>query len=330
VAPLQAEGAIELPIPADPIEVEPGEIIVEGPVWEGDVFADAQPGMPVAGPAPDCCGGSGCVECCFPCPLLPWENLDLRGGVHGFTGAANRGETGSFGFHYGLNWGTPVPIGSLGGQIGVELVHSNFSGGEFTDATRNQVFATAGLFRRVDWGLQGGLVVDYMRDDWYLELDLMQLRGELSWVFPNCHELGVWFTASTKDHSTQAIVFESDDNRQTIAETYETNDLFAFFYRRRLQHLGGEGRVFAGFSGKSDGLIGADLRLPISHRLALETEFIYLIPEERVDSLDHRDENWNVGISLVWHPGPPAVGCHSYYRPLFNVANNGNFLIRRQ
>ena len=351
------------PIPADSVRVEairvepmriaPGEILVKDPAWDGDVFGDGEPGMPMremamlptigpgihsGGPSygdasccdSGCCDGGGCDQCSVPCPLLPWENLELLSGVQGFTGPANRGETGSFGFHAGFNWGTPLPIGSLGGQIGVEWVSSNYSGAEFSGSQRNQVFLTAGLFRRVDVGLQGGLVVDYMRDDWYLDLDLSQLRGEVSWVFPNCHELGVWFTTSTRDNSTQAVIFEDIDNRIVLNETYETNDLFTFFYRRRFNDFGGEGRVFAGFSGQSDGVIGADMRLPITHRLAIRTDFTYLIPESNNDALDHRAEGWNVGISLIWHLGPPSVGCDSYYRPLLNVANNGNFLLRRQ
>ena len=35
----------------------------------------------------------------------PWRSSR---GAHGFTGPANRGETGSFGFHVGFNWGTPI------------------------------------------------------------------------------------------------------------------------------------------------------------------------------------------------------------------------------
>jgi hypothetical protein len=152
----------------------------------------------------------------------------------------------------------------------------------------------------------------------------------LSWRFPACHELGFWFTTSTGEDSTEAVVFEGIDNRLLLQEDYETNDLFAFFYRRQFHEFGGEGRLFAGFSGASDGLLGADLRLPISPRLSVRGEFTYLIPEGSSDSLDHRDENWNVALSLVWRLGPPVACGHDYYRPLFNVANNGNFLIRRQ
>ena len=172
--------------------------------------------------------------------------------------------------------------------------------------------------------------MDFLRDDWYLELDVTQLRGELSWVFPNCHELGFWFTSATESSTTDAVVFNDLDDRVVLTETYEANDLFAFFYRRRIGEMGGAGRVFAGFSGDSDALLGADMNLPLSDRLSIRTEFTYLIPEDRTDRLDHRDEAWNVSLGVAWQLGPPSIGRWSYYRPLFDVADNGSFMINRQ
>ena len=116
------------------------------------------------------------------------------GGVQGFTGPANRGGSGSFGFHEGFNWG--LPLGGLAWQWGANWTQNNFDGSIFTADQRNQILLTAGLFRRVDWGLQGGVVVDYLHDDWYTTANLLQLRGELSWVYPYAHELGFWFATS--------------------------------------------------------------------------------------------------------------------------------------
>ena len=65
-------------------------------------------------------------------------------------------------------------------QVGYRGVSSHYSGASFAEDSRDQGFLTAGLFRRVDWGLQGGAVVDILFDDWYYNsLTLTQLRGEL-------------------------------------------------------------------------------------------------------------------------------------------------------
>ena len=186
-----------------------GQELIEGDViYEGDIiFEGGGKGAIVGG---DCCGGSGCFQCfSIPCPTICIDNFEVFAGVHGFTGPVNRGETGSFGFHEGFNWGAPVPcFGALGTQIGLQATQSNLSGAEFTDETRHQLFLTGGLFRRVDWGLQGGLVFDYLSDDWYANTSLAQLRGELSWVFPCLHELGFWFSASTEE-DTQLSTFSN-------------------------------------------------------------------------------------------------------------------------
>ena len=40
------------------------------------------------------------------------------------------------------------------------------------------------------------------------------------------------------------------------------------------------------------------------------------------------NEAWNVSMNLIWYPGRTAVsGARSIYRPLFDVADNGTFLV---
>ena len=152
-----------------------------------------------------CCEDGSCGECssCLvPCGFIfPAGNLELFAGVQGFTGPANQSAGGgSFGFNEGLNWGMPIPLfGCLGGQIGFRATQSNLSGSDASDDTRRQAFVTAGLFRRVDVGLQGGVVVDWLSDGWYRDVDLVNLRMELSWMIDGTHELGFWGTGGTKN-----------------------------------------------------------------------------------------------------------------------------------
>lgn len=307
----------------------PSEIIDGGTYYEGDMG-------PMAGElgGDDCCGscsGGGCGDCCLiPCPRIPWDDLTVFGGVQGFTGPKNLGEAGSFGFHEGFNWGAPVPcFDCLGMQVGARFTQSNLSGTSFTPETRHQTFLTAGLFRRVDWGLQGGIAFDYLSDDWYTDTELTQFRAELSWVLPCSHELGAWMTASASEDEQATRIFVNQIPVDGTA-TWEATDMYAFFYRHHF--IGWEGanaRLFAGFTGESDGFIGSDIQVPLTCDLALQAGFAYLVPEESKGpaGIGNEQESWNVAITLVWYPGCGTATSKSYYAPLFNVADNGSFMV---
>lgn len=282
------------------------------------------------------CGGCGsCMQCCLiPCPRIPWENLEFFVGVQGFTGPANRGGSGSFGFSEGVNLGAPLPCtphGEIGWQLGARATQNNLSGSSISELERDQAFVTAGLFRRVDWGLQGGVVVDYLAESWYFTGNFAQIRGELSWMFPCTHEFGYWFTAATRDDEVQST-FTSGGQQVTVTETYGATDLHAFFYRHRFGECEASNvRVYAGLSGEGDGLIGADTSVSFRCNWALQAGFAYLIPNESKGSTindGHGQESWNLGLNLVWVPGGSSR--KNYFRPLFNVADNGNFMMDRR
>lgn len=278
------------------------------------------------------CGPWGCFQCCLiPCPRIPWDDLTVFGGAQGFTGPKNIGDSGSFGFHEGVNWGAPLPLfnGCFGMQAGARFTQSNLSGTDFSPDTRHQVFLTGGVFRRVDWGLQGGIAFDYLSDEWYTNTRLSQLRGELSWVFPCGHELGAWVTSGLSEDTAATRIFVNQIPQNGTA-TWEPTDLYAFFYRHRFS--GWEGatcRLYGGFTGDSDGLVGADAQVPLSCDLALQAGFTFLAPQEAKAPAGVGDiqESWNVGISLVWYPGCNSATTKSYFAPLFQVADNGSFMV---
>lgn len=280
-----------------------------------------------------CHPGGACDTCCLiPFPVFCWDNFEAGFGVQGFTGPTNRGETASFGINEYFNWGAAFPLltmEELGGQFGMRLTQSNFSGAEFTRDERSQMFITTGFFHRVDWGFQGGLVLDYLRDDWYMEADLTQLRGELSWVFPCSHEWGFWFAADVGGDDVSSRVGQPG-MVVVQQETFEPTDVYAFFYRYRAEEIGGEARGYAGFTGGSDGLIGADFRIPIAARWDIDCNFAYLIPEESSNNNGHVEEAWNLSANLVWYPGCRTTCDAAYYRPLFDVADNGTFFVDRR
>ena len=189
--------------------------------------------------------GQGLCEpgCCSPIAhLLDWSRCDLQIGTTAFSGPGNfltsgtgAGATGQVegnaGFQEALNFGSCLP-GLLGGQVGGQIglratqsqLHGNVAGGD----ARHQLFVTGGLFRRVDYGVQGGLVVDYLHDDWLAVMDVSQLRGELGFALSPCHDAGFRFTSSLG--TDQATTRLAGSNVATSV-SLTALDTYRFFYR---------------------------------------------------------------------------------------------------
>jgi hypothetical protein len=325
-------------IQLDPV---PSETIPRGDVVAPGGCASCGGGSHGGAYGGDSCGECGsCGECdasgscAGPCDSYPpmgcaaggWlRNTTLFAGVQGFKGPVDYGINGNFGFNEGFNHGAALggPWG-VGYQLGLRAVQSDLSGSTFvgnTGSARKQVFFTGGLFRRaVCGGWQGGLAFDLMNDDYYANANLNQLRAELSWAQPGWRDIGFWGTLSGKDERIRPAGAITDI-------LLEQTDLYAFFYRRYFQ-TGGEGRLWGGFTGQSDGMIGGDIRLPISARWALEGGFNYLIPAHSDQTPGYLNEGWNVAIQLVWYLGGSAhCAGRDQFHPMFNVADNGVFMV---
>ena len=282
------------------------------------------------------CGDPACnaagPDCCLPCFRL--DTLEVFAGAHGFTGPYNRG-SGSFGFHEGINAAMPFICG-LAIQGGYQATQSNFEGAFFTPDDRTQSFVTVGAFRRVDLGLGGGIVVDYIYDTWDCDINVAQLRGELSWKMPCEHEWGFWFAAGI-DRSTitaRQVDFPlpgEDEDTVVISDgsfVVQPLDMYAFFYRKQLA-CGGECRAFGGWADDSRGLLGGNIRLPVSECLAFTTDFLYILPAESSPT-GFVEEAWNVSFNFVWTPCFWRRSGPNYCRPLFDVANNGSFIVQAE
>ena len=335
---LQEESVLQAqpePVIPEPAETTPAEVVKpeEGIVIEGDVVYGSSLAETLG-----CDGGIGCGKlgicadgCLIPCPQIDWQKWEIFTGVSGFTGPANRGGHGSFGFNEGFNWTSSLDrmgYGFMTAQAGFRAVQSGLSGSDFTEEDRKQTFVTLGLFRRADWGLQGGAVVDYMHDDWYYDMDLLQVRAELSWMYPSGHEFGFWMAADADHARTRSRVGLPFPT--TTIEEWRSTDLYAFFFRCTNNDTGAVGRIFGGFTGSKDGLIGADLTVPFATQWALDAEFTYLIPEEGSGPEGSSEEGWNVGLYLVFYPGCKTAYDKNYNKPLFDTAGNGNFFVDRK
>jgi hypothetical protein len=203
----------------------------------------------------------------------------------------------------------------------MQAMQSDFTESFSFSDDRSQFFLTMGLFRRQTCGSgwQWGVVYDYLSDEFDEDFDVGQVRGEVSYLFRG-HEFGFWWANSASGDEPSA------DSTSGIL-SYETVDQYAFFYRRRLMN-GGEGRLWGGFTGQSDGIFGGDVRVPIACDWDLVGTFNYLAADES-DVDGQFSEAWNIGINLVWYVCPEgALGAsRSRYRPLMSVADNGTMVV---
>ena len=263
-------------------------------------------------------------DVCVRVPKMQELMIDL--GVHGFKGPYDRTrDGGNFGFHEGFNAGFKVPYTEFGYQLGYRATQSQLNGDKNTNATDpfTQQFVTAGLFRRARCGngWQGGAVWDMLRDERWGAVDFHQVRAEVSYLSCGRHELGFWAAVHASDHE---MLNSPNDLATTI---YQPTDQYLLFYRFHGK-CGGEGRFYGGLSDDSDGIVGADMLLPLQDRWSLRTSFAYLIPDENGGTVGASQEAWNLSIGLVWHWNFRARSCHSNcYRPLFDVADNGWMII---
>ncbi len=330
---------------------------VSGPMTGGEEMAPPMtmggpPGDDFMGSEPSCgcnsghcsscgcaSGSCGCNNCCCPlCGLLcdwwqdDWDrDLTVSAGVQSFKSpvdAQNNPLAGHFGYYTGANWGTPIwdAIG-LGGQIGVNFFESDLTNEESEqNEHRDQVFFTGGLFHRAvgDCGVQGGVVYDYLYDSHIPAVQhatLAQVRGDLSYVYQS-RDFGFDFATSAKTY-TATEAFDGF----TVSDMYRPVDTYTLHYGHRL--CGGtEFRVYGGYANGLGGLVGADFDVPVADHLSLNTNFMDVIPGSRPAGESQRTESWALGIALVWHPGScTRECCGSPYRPLFNVADNGTFIV---
>ncbi len=154
-------------------------------------------------------------------------------------------------------------------------------------------------------------------DNYYDKTDLKQVRTETSFSRRGNWQVGYWGAYG---------VDEADFRVNPNAIRLKPTDQFAFFYRRYFQH-GGDGRIWAGFSGDGDGILGAEAQVPLGHGWALENRINYLIPKQGRGAIGMAEESWSLSIRVVWYLGQPSrCALESPYRPLFNVADNTMFM----
>jgi hypothetical protein len=324
------------PIQKHPRKVEGAEVIEPGATQ----FEPIAPGGALGDETGQDCGCGSCGQCdeggCQDRCDLGWEvfdgscgpflrGLSVFGGVDGFKGSLDRGgANGNFGVNEGINLARPLgdPWG-CGYQVGANFVQTDFSGaavGTLVAPFRKEYFATAGIFRRAQCrGFQWGVAYDYLHDIYYQNANLQQLRSETGYVLDQTYEIGYY----------GAYALGSDTDRVAAGFKLAATDMFAFYIRRNFEN-GGDGRIWAGATGNGDGLLGADLWVPLGQGFALENRLNYMLPKEGRGGTAQTRESWGLLIQIVWYPGQNAK-CQQQnpYRPIFNVADNSLFMVDR-
>jgi hypothetical protein len=289
----------------------------------------------------DSCDSYGCDECGESCDFgyeifdgcyFRWfRDLSVFGGVEGFKSGADSGINSNFGVNEGLNLAGPLgdPWG-CGYQLGFNAVQSDFSGTPQFAGTREgyrkQYFATAGLFRRAQCrGFQWGVAFDYLHDTYFDEYDVKQLRCETGFVFNDCWEFGYYGAYGVGSDNVKYMYY----NRTIDIGKLIATDMFCLYLRRNFEN-GGQGRFYGGATGRGDGILGADLWIPLGRGFALQNQFCYMIPKQGHSIEAQSREAWGLGVNLIWYLGQNAKCMQQNpYRPLFNVADNSLLLIDR-
>ncbi|MCE9553032.1 MAG: hypothetical protein K8T91_06595 [Planctomycetes bacterium] len=322
-----------MPDSGEIIESDGGEIVegMPGEMIDGANF-DGSGGC--GGCGDDCDDGCcllSCPKCppgCIPAPTWP-NNLDLLVGVQGFKGPLDQGRNGNFGFHEGFNVGGHVWLAKcLSYQFGGTWTQQNFHGDQtpdfYREESRQQVFGTAGLFIRADNCLpwQGGVVVDWLHDDYGVEYNVGQVRAEISRVGCFGNEFGFMGAFRIREDEVNL----NNIRPQAGDVTLQTVDQFCLFVRTHFDNCG-EGRLWGGATGDGDGIFGGDYRIPLSDSFLLQGNFNYLITRNGEED-GQRDEAWGISLELVFQPFCRARRSMSdRNRPLFNVADNSRLIV---
>ncbi|QDT10322.1 DUF6666 family protein [Planctomycetes bacterium K23_9] len=298
------------------------------------------------------CGCDSCASVSNCCPgglpvFLPfvrmgWNRMNLFAGVQGYTGPMNCaninandptqmvGAGSSFGFYQGFNEGRSLRklLGfDLSAQLGLRATQSNLSGSKITNETRHQIFLTAGLFRRVDYGLQYGVVFDYLNEDWYFQGDVTQIRGELSFNTGNCNIFGVHFMSGTNSDSSTTAVRDLAGSSLISNVDFEALNQVRAFYRRELA-CNGDWSVFVGGTDGDNTVMGCSVNQPLGAKVLFNAGATYVNPNEDEGQSFH-DEAWNLSMGFTFRPGG-VNSCNRYGRPMFDVADNGTFIVQRK
>jgi hypothetical protein len=258
------------------------------------------------------------------------DDLSLFLGLDGSKAPEDLGINANFGLRGAVNWGLPLwEEHGLGLQVGSAINYSQTAVRVLrsVDGTRDrtQVFTTVGLFQRTAFGLNWGLVYDFLDERYYEGLDLSQWRGQVGYALDDRNEVGIWGTLHDRgDHGTVA------------GESFHLRSITqGNFYWRHIWCNEMVTRIWAGIAEEHGRFVlvapgntpvhhpfvfGADLYVPITDRLSLWGEANFITPNDT--------GTVTATLGFAFYPGAGAKRTvRSLFAPLLPLANNATFAV---
>jgi len=302
-----------------------------GQTMDDNPFVE-EPGQVTCGTAAGCTDTfAGCTDTFVPPGAACYDWIQFSSTVDAFQGPMDLdGLNANYGMRFAVNAALPLSRRfGLGVQAGTSGVIADVHGTPFTGSReRRQNFTTVGLFQRLCIGsgaLKYGFAYDWLFDDYYTDFAMSQWRVKLAWEVSPVTEIGLWST----------IPSDGDDALLGAGTDNPTLDAFKPFaqgslYWKRCWENGSTTTAYIGVADEPGAWVfGSDARIPMTPRLAFIGNVHYIAPSaEGVPAQE--EEVWNVSVGLEWTPGAWANRCRvGTFRPLFRLADNGLFAVRR-
>jgi hypothetical protein len=277
------------------------------------------------------CGGC-CDGVCEPSGMACLDWIQFSSSVDAFQGPMDLdGLNANYGMRFAVNGALPLSRRfGIGAQAGTSAVIADVHGTQFTGSReRTQNFTTVGVFQRICFGsgaVKYGCAFDWLFDEYYASFTMSQWRAKLGWEVSPATEVGLWSTIPNDgDHALLPAV---DPQVPTL-------NAFKPFAQGSLywEQCWGNGTTTTAFVGIADEpgawVFGSNARIPMGARLAFLGNFHCIAPSaEGVPAQE--EEVWNVSVGLEWTPGACVNRCRTgKFRPLFRLADNGLFAVRR-
>jgi hypothetical protein len=263
-------------------------------------------------------------------------------GFDSFKGVSDGSFESNFGAVTGLNGAMMLPVVEdygIGWQLGMSYGVYDFDGWGSNDVSRvssqQQTFLTTGFYHKANEGrrLSYGLVYDWMfNDNWGIygiSPTLSQWRGQVEYSFSGCNALGVWACAS--DHYS---VQRADGRSIRNAAVNQAN----IFWHHKF-NMGADSWLWIGVPERyslthvgslGDWMVGANVQVPLSDRLALYANGSYFHPTAAGGPDAAMSSGYDVSMGVAWYFGGHAVS-HSINGasgvPYMPMGNNSNFLV---
>ncbi|MCG2684348.1 MAG: hypothetical protein L6306_12135 [Planctomycetales bacterium] len=301
----------------------------------------------ITGDPASCCPEPTCGSCCG--PFLGCDECPCRGVVGFFGFDSFKGVSDSFlGSNFGAVAGLNSAIGAfgladygIGWQLGMSYGVYDWNGSAGVRPTDNQqqVFVTTGFFRKAagDQQLSFGLVYDWMINDnwgiWGVNPTMGQWRGQVEWAVSGSNAFGIYgclrdlFSVQNYTGGQVPIIVRNQSLTQVNLFWHHkfVSGADSWLWvgapeNVRLNQLGSLG----------DLIVGANIQVPITDRLALYGNAQYMNPSATAGLVASTEEAWNIGAGIVWYFGGHARSDKingKCWLPYLPVANNSTFLV---